>query len=165
LAAPLPAVAEKVSALALPRSVGELARVSLSGLPLHLSPALQHAPAPRPPHASAVVQHQDAFPVELVVLEKSLVHPLLEVELALPSFGPARKASLVEGVVGHAVLAKTVRLVVLPTALNRAPVRQSQLSLPVGRSLSNLPLVRTAVGEGEVNFLVVGELSQEKLPS
>jgi hypothetical protein len=63
------------------------------------------------------------------------------------------------------VLAKTVRLVVLPTALNRAPVRQSQLSLPVGRSLSNLPLVRTAVGEGEVNFLVVGELAQEKLPS
>jgi hypothetical protein len=49
------------------------------------------------------------------------------------------------------VLAKTVRLVVLPTALNRAPVRQSQLSLPVGCSLSNLTLVRTAVGEGEVN--------------
>lgn len=63
------------------------------------------------------------------------------------------------------MLAKTVRLVVLPTPLNRTPVRQSQLSLPVGCSVKDLPLVRTAVGESEVNFLVVGQLSQEKLPS
>lgn len=69
LAAPLPAVAEKVSALALPHSVGELPGIPLACLPLHLCLALQHAPAPRSPHVPAVVQHQDAFPVELVVLE------------------------------------------------------------------------------------------------
>ena len=56
--------------------------------------------------------------MELVVLELSFVHSLLKVELSFASFDPIHHLSLIESVVAHAMLAKTMSLVVLPTTLD-----------------------------------------------